>query len=401
MNYWPVEVCNLGEAHLSMFDLLRRMWERGQDTARIMYGCRGAVCHHNTDIYGDCAPQDVYMAATPWVMGGAWMALHLWDHYQYTLDLDFLREYYPILRDFALFFVDFLIDDGQGHLVTCPSISPENRYLLPDGYDTPVCVAAAMDNQILRELFGACLAAAKLLDIDEPLAPDFARCRAKLPKDKIGSRGQLLEWQEEYPEMTPGMGHISHLWGAYPGTQINWRDTPELLQAVRTSLRLRMDNGAGRGGWPLAWYICEHARMLDGAMTGRNIRDMVVASRTRNFMNGFSVFQIDGNLGATAGIAEALLQSHTGYIHLLPALPPEWRRGEVRGLRARGDVTVSIRWEGGALTRAELIPGRSGTLRVCGEALKVRVDGKEIPVQIEDGGFSFPVEAGQICVLEK
>lgn len=395
MNYWPAEVCNLSEEHLSMFDLIRRMWERGRDTARIMYGCRGAVCHHNTDIYGDCAPQDVYMAATPWVMGGAWMALHIWEHYLFTLDKAFLKEYYPILRDFALFFLDFLVEDGKGQLVTCPSISPENRYILPDGHDTPVCTGATMDNQIIRALFDACISAGSILGEDAPLCAEFANVQAKLPPNKVGSKGQLLEWQEEYTEMTPGMGHISHLWGAYPGTEINWKDTPELLEAVRTSLRLRMDNGAGQGGWPLAWYICEHARMLDAEKTGDNIRTMVTASRTRNFMNGFTVFQIDGNLGATAGIAEALLQSHTGLLHLLPALPPDWQEGEVKGLRARGNVTVSIRWSQGALTQAILEPGHSGDISVVGPTLQVYCDGAPVPVIADENGFRFHVQAGQ------
>ncbi len=400
MNYWPAEVCNLSEEHLSMFDLIRRMWERGRDTARIMYGCRGAVCHHNTDIYGDCAPQDVYMAATPWVMGGAWMALHIWEHYLFTLDRDFLKEYYPILRDFALFFLDFLVEDGKGQLVTCPSISPENRYILPDGHDTPICVGATMDNQIIRTLFDACISANGILGGDDPLCAEFTAARVKLPPNRIGSKGQLLEWQEEYPEMTPGMGHISHLWGVYPGIEINWKDTPELLEAARTSLRLRMDNGAGRGGWPLSWYICQHARMLDAAKTGDNIRTMVTASRTRNFMNGFTVFQIDGNLGATAGIAEALLQSHTGMLHLLPALPPDWREGEAKGLRARGDVTVSLRWAEGKLTEARLEPGHSGDIALVGDMLQVSCNGAPVPIVAVAHGFRFAAEAGKTYLLK-
>ena len=383
-----------------MFDLIRRMWERGKDTAKVMYGCRGAVCHHNTDIYGDCAPQDVYLAATPWVTGGAWMALHIWEHYLFTLDKDFLKEYYPILKDFAVFFLDFLINDGKGQLVTCPSISPENRYILPDGHDTPVCAGATMDNQIIRELFTACIQASEALGLEDPETKEFAAVLPKLPPNKIGSKGQLLEWQEEYPEMTPGMGHISHLWGAYPGTEINWKDSPELLEAVRTSLKLRMDNGAGRGGWPLAWYICEHARMLDAQMTGNNIRTMITASRTRNFMNGFSVFQIDGNLGATAGIAEALIQSHTGIIHLLPALPPDWTEGEVKGLRARGDVTVSIRWKEGKLVEAVLEPGHDGLLELCGPALKVSCQGQEVAACDTKHGFAFQAKAGQTYLLK-
>ena len=235
----------------------------------------------------------------------------------------------------------------------------------------------------------------------------MTRCARSLPRpvpscrpNKIGSKGQLLEWQEEYPEMTPGMGHISHLWGAYPGTEINWKDTPELLEAVRTSLRLRMDNGAGRGGWPLAWYICQHARMLDAEMTGANIRTMVTASRTRNFMNGFTVFQIDGNLGATAGIAEALLQSHTGMLHLLPALPPDWRDGEAKGLRARGDVTVSLRWAEGTLAEAVLLPGHSGDLALAGPVMQVCCGGEPVPVYPIEGGFRFQAQAGKAYMVK-
>lgn len=169
MNYWPAEVCNLSETHESLFSLIRRVCENGKKTAEVMYGMRGSVCHHNTDYYGDTAPQDQYMAPTCWLLGGAWMSLHLWEHYLYTLDLDFLREWQPVMREFALFFVDFLTVDSKGRAVTCPSLSPENRYILPDGYDTPICVGPAMDNQILRDLFDACVEADRLLGLEDEL----------------------------------------------------------------------------------------------------------------------------------------------------------------------------------------------------------------------------------------
>ena len=396
MNYWPAEVCGLSDIHLSMFDLIHRMWEKGRNTARVMYGCRGAVCHHNTDIYGDCAPQDVYLAATPWTTGGVWMVLHIWEHYLFTLDQAFLARWFPVLKDFALFFVDFLVED-KGFLVTCPSVSPENRYILPGGKDTPICAGPAMDNQLLRALFHACIQADEILGIDDPITKEFSRVAAKLPPNAIGSKGQLLEWRTEVQEMTPGMGHISHLWGAFPGSEINWLDTPELLEAVRTSLKLRMDNGAGRGGWPLAWYICQHARMLDAEMTGRNIRAMTLSNGTRNFMNGgFRVFQIDGNLGATAGMAEALLQSHTGIIHLLPALPPAWREGRAEGFVARGNVKIDMAWEAGRLTHAVLKPAHSDVLRVrAGLACLSLEDGSPVTVQKTEWGFEFEAEAGK------
>lgn len=400
MNYWPAEVTNLSELHGSMFALIRQIWEKGKKTAEIMYGCRGAVCHHNTDFYGDCAPQDVYMAATPWTTGGVWMALHLWEHYRFTLDRAFLREWYPVLRDFALFFVDFLIEDHDGKLVTCPSVSPENRYLLPCGHDTPVCAGPAMDSQLLRALFGACVQANEILGLNDDLSLTFAATAARLPQNAAGSKGQLLEWRTEVPEMTPGMGHISHLWGAYPGDEINWRDTPDLLEAVRTSLTLRIDNGAGRGGWPLAWYICEHARMLDGAMTGRNIDQMLVSNGTRNFLNGgWHVFQIDGNLGAVAGIAEALLQSHTGIVHLLPALPPGWKDGRVEGLVARGGAVVDMAWQEGELTEAAIHARGAGPIEVRAALRAVTRDGRPIPTRQTEWGFAFDAEAGAVYRL--
>lgn len=400
MNYWPAEVCNLSELHESLFDLIRRVCERGKETARVMYGMRGSVCHHNTDYYGDCAPQDTYMASTSWPTGGAWMALHLWDHYQFTLDLDFLREWRPIMREFALFFLDFLTPDENGHLVTCPSVSPENRYILPDGYDSPICAGPAMDNQILRELFGACIESDRLLGINDPLTPEFAAAMEKLPTDQIGSKGQLLEWQEEYPEMMPGMGHISHLFGVYPGVQINWRDTPELLKAAGKSLDLRIENGAGRGGWPLAWYICQYARQLDAEKTGASIEKMVVSSKTRNFFNGLRIFQIDGNLGATAGIAEALLQSHTGIVHLLPALPKAWRTGEVTGLVARGRLCVDMKWNDGKLSTAKFTAGADETIEVRTDCpVRVCCGGAEVAAEPTAYGVKFPVVRGQVYEL--
>ena len=399
MNYWPAEETNLSQETGPLWDLLEKMCQRGKETAQVMYGCRGSVCHHNTDIYGDCAPQDAYMAATIWPTGGAWTALHLWDHYQFTGDKEFLRKWYPVLREYALFFVDYLVEDGEGNLVTCPTVSPENRYLLPDGFDTPVCAGPAMDNQILRALFDACLQSVEILGLEEPLAEDFRRCAQKLPKNKIGSQGQLLEWREEVPELTPGMGHISHLWGAYPGEEINWRDTPDLWKAVGRSLDIRVENGAGKNGWPAAWYICQYARQLDPVKTEFFLRTMLAHSAKKNFFNAGGVFQIDGNLGALAGMAEALLQSHLGMLHLLPALPPSWKEGNVQGMKARGGHTVNLSWKEGKLTQAAVTAGGDGTLEMFGEPLRVTCGEKVLPVQKTEYGFAFPVEKGKVYQL--
>jgi alpha-L-fucosidase 2 len=398
MNYWPVEVTGLSELHGPLMDLLEIMRDKGRETARTMYGMRGMVCHHNTDYYGDCAPQDTYMAATSWVTGGPWLGLHIWEHYRYTQDLAFLRRMYPVMRDLALFFVDFLIDvDGQ--FLTCPSVSPENRYLMPDGYDTPICAAPAMDNQILRAFFAACVETQRLLDEDADLAATLRRLSDGLPKDRIGSKGQLLEWREEYPELTPGMDHISHLFACYPGQAINWLQTPDLMQAVNRSLELRVENGAGRGGWPLAWYISIYARLLDGAKAGAAIRKMLARSAARNLLNANYVFQIDGNLGAVAGIAECLLQSHLA-LHFLPALPPEWLEGHVSGLRARGGATVDLQWHGGRLAAAVVHVKFDGPVEIVGETLRVRCNGQDVPSVRTQTGFSFAGEADRVYSLE-
>ncbi len=397
MNYWPAEVCNLSELHMPLMDLIKKVHARGLETARTMYGMRGMVCHHNTDFYGDCAPQDWYMAAMPWVTGSAWLGLHVWEHYLYTRDAGFLGDMYPILRDMALFYEDFLME-VDGKLVTCPSISPENRYLLPDGYDTPICIAPAMDNQILREFFTACIQISLLLNKDPQLTAVWQDIIDRLPKDQIGSKGQLLEWDKEYPELTPGMGHVSHLFACHPGTFINWRDTPELLQAVAKTLQIRMEHGAGRQHWPLAWYINLHARLKDREKTDQGIQRMIAHSTTRNLLNATFVFQIDGNFGAAAGIAECLLQSHIA-LHLLPALPLSWTEGQVTGLCARGGHEVDISWKDGKLQKAIVRPRFDGPVEVVGEMLQVLCGDEQVPLEGTPIGFVFDAQGGKAYLL--
>ena len=397
MNYWLAETGNLPDTFPPFLDLLEKMRSRGRETARVMYGMRGMVCHHNTDYYGDCAPQDQYLAGMPWVTGGAWMAVQVFDHVRFAGDTGVLGRMYPVFRDLALFYQDYLTEK-DGLLVTCPSVSPENRYILPDGMDTPICWAPAMDSQILREFFAICAESAGLLGLDEELAAVWRELVKKLPRDRIGSRGQLLEWREEVPELTPDMGHVSHLYAVFPGSGINWRDSPDLMRAAGISLSERMRHGAGQDGWPLAWYINLLARLGEGEQAGACIRKMLSGSSSRSLLNISLVFQIDGNLGAASGIAECLLQSHDG-IRFLPALPPDWQNGSARGLRARGGHEVGLLWQEGKLARAELRAGADGSVFIWGDLLSVTFGGETVPVRKEPGGFSFQAGSGRTYIL--
>ena len=399
MNYWLTETGNLSDLHEPFMELLEKCHEKGKETAETMYGMRGMVLHHNTDFYGDCAPQDQYLASTSWVMGGPWMAMHAWEHYLFTGDVSILKRMQPVFRDIALFFEDFLMEvDGQ--LITCPSLSPENRYILPDGYDTPICYAPAMDNQILREFFNACIKTNEILGTDLEYNPTLQRMHDLLPGDQIGSRGQLLEWHKEYPELTPGMGHVSHMYSAFPGSDINWRYTPELLKAVETSLEIRrshQDKQRG-GGWPLAWYINLYARMGKAEQAGECIRTMLSNSATLSLLNGRRVFQIDGNLGAAAGIAECLVQSHVG-LHLLPALPPEWKEGRLHGFTARKGIVIDMDWAEGKLKEARINTRLNGPIEIIGEEKTILCDGKPVPTKKTDAGFAFDAVAGNTYIL--
>ena len=398
MNYWLAETGNLADLHEPLMELLEKCHEKGKETARVMYGMRGMVLHHNTDFYGDCAPQDKYMSSTSWVTGGPWMAMHIWEHYLFTGDVALLKRMYPICKDIALFFEDFLME-YEGQLITCPSLSPENRYILPDGYDTPICYAPTMDNQILREFFAALIQMEKILKVDEDYIPVLQHMIDKLPKDQIGSKGQLLEWPKEYPELTPGMSHVSHLYAAFPGSSINWRETPELLKAVERSLELRRENQrrGGGGGWPLALYINLYARMGKGDKTDECIRRML-SRPTRSLLNGGRVFQIDGNLGAAAGIGACLVQSHVG-LQLLPALPESWTKGSLKGFTARGGLEVDIDWEDSKITRAAIRAKLTHPIEVIGEEKKVTCDGQAVPTKKTDVGFTFDGVAGKEYIL--
>jgi alpha-L-fucosidase 2 len=354
MNYWPSEVLGLSKCHEPLFDLLKRMEKRGRKTAETMYGCRGFVAHHNTDLWADTAPQDMYIPATYWVMGGAWLCTHIWEHYEFSGDETFLREMYPVIKSAVLFFLDFLVEK-DGEYVTCPSVSPENTYILPDGTKGCICYGATMDNEILRDLFDICLAAGNLLHEDETFLKPVREVRSRLPKLKIGTEGQLLEWMEEYEEAEPGHRHVSHLYGLYPSSQIQMGVTPDLTQAAKKTLQRRREHGGGHTGWSRAWMICMYARLWEGEEAYQNLLLLLQNSTLDNLLDYHPPFQIDGNFGAAAGIAEMLLQSvgrperEKNQVVLLPALPKAWKKGSIRGICTRGGGIFDLSWEDGVL----------------------------------------------------
>ncbi len=364
MNYWPAEVCNLSETAVALINFVDNNREPGRVTAQKMYHANGWAIHHTTDVFGKTGLiSGVNWGASP--LMGTWLCLNLWEHFLFTQDTTYLKKkIYPVMKEAAEFVESFLITNKEGYLVTAPSISPENAFLLPNGERGYIDISPTIDIELISELYKALIKAAEILKIDHSFISDLKKTLKKLPPLQISKRtGGIQEWMTDYKEAEPGHRHISHLIGLYPGNLLN-ENMPELYNAAAKSLERRIAYNANAHGWSAAWFINCYARLKNSAEAYRQIETLLKRFTLHNLFSHGGVFQIDGNLGGSAGIAEMLIQSHNGMIELLPALPDEWSTGSVKGLCARGGFVIDMAWEKGEINNASLYAKNGGTCMV-------------------------------------
>lgn len=376
MNYWPAETTRLSECHEPLFRMIKEMSVNGRETARLMYGRKGWVAHHNTSIWRETFPNDGTSHAAYWPMVGAWLCSHLWEHYLFTGDAVFLRdEAYPIMKSATEFFSDWLVDNGEGFLVTPVGTSPENEFLTADGKRGSVSMGCTMDMALIRELFSRTIEAADILNTDKEHRSFLKEKLDKLLPYRIGAKGQLQEWQQDFMEIEPQHRHLSHLYGLYPGNQIHHEYTPQLIKSILKTMEIRGDEATG---WSMGWKINVWARLLNGNHANLIIKNLFTSvgfgskqhkggGLYANMLVAHPPFQIDGNFGYTSGVTEMLLQSHAGLIQLLPALPDSWPTGKIKGLKTRGGFIIDMEWKNHILLKAKITSTLGGMCRLRSE----------------------------------
>lgn len=411
MNYWPAESGNLSELTEPLTAMVKDLTDQGSQVAREYYGARGWVLHQNTDIWRVAAPMDGPTWGT-FTVGGAWLTTHLWEHYLYTLNKDYLKEVYPVMKGAVQFFMDFLVQYPNGKwLVTNPSNSPENppkgpgyRYFFDEVtamyYFTTICAGSSIDEQILTDLFGYYCSASKILGIDQNFADSVAKARARLVPPQIGANGRLQEWTEDYGQLEDKHRHVSLLYGLYPGNVISAKRTPQLVEPVKKVLEQRGDGGAG---FSRAWKMSLWARLYDGNRSNKIFHEYIKDQcYPQLFAKCFTPLQVDGSLGVSAGITEMLMQSHEGMIDLIPALPDEWPDGSFSGVCARGAFELKFSWKNKEITSVEILSKQGQTCRIhAGQLRRVTHNGKKVKVaSYPDGSIEFPTKPGNIYSME-